>query len=654
MKGFLLLLFISLGLNLKAQQLPDDVKQTIEKYLETIETGGDYSQILEDLSAFVNRPVKINSAGIDELLNFPLISPVEAAAIISHRNKYGAFVIINELQVLGFSTEKIKAIQPFISFELNSAEKWKMLRKDLTRGGSEFIFTGRYSPQNRNPEFEGDPVSASVRAKYHLPGKFSIGFTADKDPGEKWWNKGPDFISFHASIQNTGIIKTLCLGDFLMSAGQGLVLGSGIGIGKSAAVLNIKRSQPMLKPYRGINEFLFHRGAASTLSFGKIEWTIAASLKSIDARLTDTAMSQELAFSSVDLDGFHRSAQELAGKGTAQRHMAGSWININGKRGNTGFGWTNMGTSVPPAADNRLYRLFYPAEKQQNFLHAWQGHTLGPVHLFSEAAYLQENRKHAVSAGALISLGKGVEMAMHYRNYAPGFISPYSTAFGNSSNNENGFYSGIKIQFNRKWALSQYTDFYSQPWLTYRLYSPGRNREYLCQLDFNPTRKSQIYLRYRNIHRAINQVIVQMKTNGEYQLQSMRLHFMAPLNIHDRIEFRAEQSMLRNNGSEHSSLFYGEYTGQIPRAGISLIARYTMFSISGYYNRIYAFENQLLYDFGTVAFYGKGRSAYLLLQKKWSKKLKTGLRYAINQSRGEDAIPAITQRIFVQLVWHPD
>lgn len=653
MKPIGLILLFLFASQLKAQQLPDDVKRTIESYLETIETSADYTQILEELTSFLQKPVKINQAGIDELINFPLITPVDAANIIRHRNRYGLLLDINEFQVIGFSIEKIKAIQPFISLDISSKDKFRNLGHELKNGQTEVVSTFKYNPSSRNPDFTGDPLGSSIRAKYHAPGKFSIGLTADKDAGEQWWNKGPDFYSFHASVYNLGRFKIITLGDYLMSVGQGLVLGSGIGIGKSAAVLNIKRSQPMVKPYRGINEYLFLRGAATTLLLGKAELTIAGSVNGIDARLTDSLSAAEFAFTSIDLDGFHRSAQEIEQKRNSNRHMAGSWLNFNGKRGNAGFGWTNMGTSAIPAADNKLYRLFYPKTQFQNFIHAWQGHTIGALHLFSEAVYLLETQKHAISAGALISLGRGVEMSAHYRNYAPGFNSPYSTAFGNIANNETGFYTGIKVQISKKLSLSQYTDFFNQPWVTFRIYSPSKNRESLWQLDFNPTRKSQIYLRLRNINRAINQTDGNLRTTGEYNIRTLRIHFTAPVSMTDKLEFRGEHSVFSNSSSEHSSLFYGEYSGKSNKLKLNIIARYSLFNISGYYNRIYAYENQLLYDFGIIAFYGRGRSAYILMQKNIGKQLKVGLRYAWSESSSGGEQATRNQRIFIQLVWKP-
>ena len=652
LKCLLLCLILPVTAALQAQ-VPEEVRLTIERYLETLETNADYTQIYEDLTAFLDKPVRLNKAGTDELLNFPLMSPVQATALVAHREKHGPLLHLSELQVLGFSPEQIRALAPFVTLSTGTEGEIRRLGALLKVGRQEAVLTAKRRFPDPEDPYSGDLLGSSLRLRYTLSGRYSFGLTAEKDPGERWWRRGPDFYSGHAAIFNTGRIKSAVAGDYLLSIGQGLVMGSGIGIGKSAAVLNIKRTQPMVKPYRGVNEFLFLRGAAATVSLGKLELTTAAAFNTLDARIGDTAIFGDISFSSVDLDGLHRNNDEISGKGNLRRRTLGAWLSRNGRKGQFGGGLTSMNASLPPETDDRLYKLYNPTGRNSTFLHAWQGHTLGRVHFFSEWARLLETGKHAIAAGMLMSLGRWAELALHYRDYAPGFISPYSTSFGNSNQNERGFYTGIKFNFNKKISLSHYTDFWQQPWLTFRLNAPSRNREMLWQLDYQPTRKTQMYVRYRNMTRAISETAGPMKGIGEYTVQLLRVHLSAAISDQSRLEFRAEHSVNNSQGAKgHSSLYYSEFTGKLPKYRLQVIARYTLFSISDYYNRLYAYENQLLYDFGTVAFYGKGRSAYLLLQKNLSRHLKAGLRYAWTESVNDPGEAAVwNRRVFVQIIW---
>lgn len=635
-------------------QIPEDVKLTIERYLETLETNADYTQVYEDLIVFTEKPLNLNHVGVDDLINFPLITPVQAAAIVSHRRRFGLFLQLAELQVVGMEPEQIRAIAPFVNISPGLEDRVKGLAEKLQKGKAEVILTTKRRYPDPKETYNADLMAMSTRLRYTLPGVYSFGITAEKDPGEYWWNRGPDYLSAHAAIFNFGAVKSLVAGDYVLSMGQGLVMGAGIGIGKSASVLNIKRSQPMVKAYRGVNEFLFLRGAAATLKLGqKWDFTIALASNGISARLGDTAGLGGEGFSSVDLDGLHRTSNEIENKNNLRRNLQGYWLQRNGKTGSFGGGASLFSSNLQQSNSEDLYRLYNPTGKKQHFYHGWQAHTLGRLHVFSEWAWMAQTRRHAISAGALISLGKWAEWSLHLRDYAPGFVSPYSTAFGNANQNEQGLYMGLKMNFSRKLSLSNYCDIARQPWLTFRFYAPSRTQDLLWQLDYAATKKTQLYVRYRYITRSLQSNEATTKSVTSYTTHLLRVNINAAVTQNSRVELRAEHSFNADGPSAgHSSLFYGEYTTRINPGRWQLVMRYSMFDVSGFYNRLYAYENQLLYDFGTVAFFGKGSSAYLLATKPINKRLKAGLRYAWMESiNSGDALPTWNRRIFAQLIW---
>jgi hypothetical protein len=377
-------------------QLSEDARDVIEKYLENIETDGDFTQIIEDIEAYLDKPISINTASAEELMNFPLISPSEAASIVQHRITFGYFLRIDELQVIGLQPEHIRALSFFINTALPLSETLRGLGKRMQHGKLEIISTNKHKqPLDLPDSILGNLLQQSVRIRYTMPGHYSMGITAEKDAGERYWKKGPDFYSAHVFIQNIGKIQAFAAGDFLLSFGQGLVMGSGIGTGKSALVMNIKRNAPNLKPYRGVNEFLYLRGAATTLKFRKNEFTIAAARNGIDARISqDTSLFSD-GFSSADLDGYHRNTTELENKNNAQRNLAGVWYQRRSNNGYFGGGITHFQYNIPLQKFGDLYRKFYPSGNTQTFYHAFQAHTLGRFHLFSEWAYQAESQRKA-------------------------------------------------------------------------------------------------------------------------------------------------------------------------------------------------------------------------------------------------------------------
>ena len=636
-------------------QINSQIKTYIEKYLETAETTADYTQILEDLSGFLEKPINLNTATLDQLLRFPLILPNQALLIEIHRRKYGNFLHLAELQVLGFSPDQINAIQPFVSIDIEPKTQWRDLVKNLPQGDAEWITTIKQKyPNDKNPAYIGNMLSQNIRMRYSKPGFYSFGISADKDAGEKYWNKGPDFFTGHAAFYNIGKIKHIILGDYLLSVGQGLLMGSGIGMGKSAMVLNIKRTAPELKPYRGVNEYFFQRGIATQIQFKKWDVLFAVSKNKTDVTLTDTNGFGEIYFSSVDLDGYHRTQKEIANKHNNLQTMAGGWIGRRNKRGHWGIGGNYTHTEKSLQASKDLYKFYYPSGNNLNFLNFYQSHTIGRIHAFSEWVWCSTNRTTGMIAGILTALGKNIDLSILYRNYAPGFVSRYNTAFGNSNQNEKGLYTGIQWKFSRKLVLNHYTDFWVNPWLGYRIYGIGRGTDMLWQLEYSPVKKSHFYIRFRSQNKPASADVQQpYKTITTNQIQTVRIHFEVPINKNAEFQMRGESNKAHfGNQNYLANLTFFQFATIIPKTRSQISARYNLFDVPWYYARIFAFESQLMYDFGTMAFYGKGQSLYILLHQKINKHWKTGIRYALQNSKSPAEIAFQTkQSIFVQLIY---
>ena len=93
-----------------------------------------------------------------------------------------------------------------------------------------------------------------------------MALTAEKDRGEEFFTgsnkQGFDFYSAHLFIKDYNrTIKAIAIGDYAVSFGQGLILYSGFGAGKSSYVMNIKRTVPgCCGTYTSVNESNFQRG----------------------------------------------------------------------------------------------------------------------------------------------------------------------------------------------------------------------------------------------------------------------------------------------------------------------------------------------------------------------------------------------------------
>lgn len=621
----------------------------METYLENSGSSADYSQLQEDLLAYLQHPVPLNSASIDELLSFPLLTQAQALAIVEHRNHFGWILAIAELQVAGFGGDILQIIQPFVTTEIPISAQWKQLGKALKSGNWNTNFTSKNnSNANSHPQYAGNNLSLKTRLQYQKAGLYDLGLNTEKDAGESM-KRGPDFVSFHAAISGVGKVKQLVAGDYLMHFGQGLVFGSGIGMGKSALVLNVKRNGSAIKPYRGLNEYLFLRGFAVMFQIKKWQLTTAISQNKLDGTGLDS--SAGFAFSSADLDGLHRTASEIAKRHSVTRNMAGTWLLHVTPKSQVGFGAVDYWYDHSIKAPVYWYQQFNPYGKHLGFLHAFQSQQIGNTHLFSELAWCPQNNSTAFCAGWLAAPAKYTEISIHYRNYQPGFLSPFSTAFGNSTQNEAGFYLGIVVHFSKKCWLSQYADLYRKPWLSYQLFSPARGTDLLWQLDYQPNKKTAFLVRVRQQIQTNSSTENKVRTSTISQVRNIRLQWSSTISRHTEIQFRGESSVAPNSPAlVAASLAFAGLNLKFRRSNLDI--RYSMFDIANYQLRIYAFEGQLAQEFGSVGYYGKGYSLYLLFSQKISRHLKLGMRASLQQSITADSKTVSSKNgFYLQCLW---
>ena len=78
------------------------------------------------------------------------------------------------------------------------------------------------------------PMRSMFRYNYRFGPLMQWGLTMEKDPGEFIWNAwrgGPDFLSGHVAVRDLGILRSMVLGDYQVSMGQGLIHWPGISFG---------------------------------------------------------------------------------------------------------------------------------------------------------------------------------------------------------------------------------------------------------------------------------------------------------------------------------------------------------------------------------------------------------------------------------------
>ena len=221
-----------------------------------------------------------------------------------------------------------------------------------------------------------------------------------------------------------------------------------------------------------------------------------------------------------------------------------------------------------------------------------------------------------------------------YRNYQKEYQNFYSNAFAENSynRNERGIYTGVRFNIHRNWFITSYLDNFVFPWIKYRVDAPSKGNEYLVQLENSSHEKLFYYFRFRQKNKQINEAVREdhilevMNTRKNYFRFHIEYLISASVKLKNRVEYVIfkEGSVYKGTGY----LIYQDIAWRSKSEKLSLVFRYALFDTDSYDERIYAYENDVLYAFSVPAYYYNGMRGIVMLNFKLTRKINFWVRFA--------------------------
>ncbi len=624
------------------------IADIFEKFTAESDETIDYESFYDDLMFCAENPINLNQANGDGLGKLQFLSEIQIENILSYIYEFGAMQTIYELQLVeGLDMTDIRRMLPFVRLGESDNPKGKIYWNDLLKyGKNEFLFRldkgletkegYRFTPNEdvnvptlNSKLYLGNELYNSLKYRFHYKDRIQVGFSGEKDAGEQFWgatNKGYDFYSFHAQLNNFGKFRTIVLGDFRANFGQGLVLHPEFGMGKSSYVLNVTPRSSGLKRYSSTDEYNFFRGGGVTLKLGKFDVSAFYSNKMIDG---DTVNGT---FSTIIKTGYHRTLDEFSKKSSVNQQIVGgnvTYTNMNLQVGFTAV-HTELNNNLIP--DKSVYNYFYFSGKKQTTGGVFYRYRWNKLNLFGETA-MTDNGSVATLNGCYFSPVSQVSLVVLHRYYSPEYDTFYASSFSETSriNNESGLYIGAEVRPFRKWKLSAYADSYRFLWPKYGIDAPSVGNDYLFQADFTAKRNLTMYWRFKYEDKQTNLsttgvvmpvVVPLQKSSLRYQLTYSYLNF-------------SFKNVLEVNLSKQSSdnWTYGVIASQdisyaFPRIPLKMDIRFQFFDAQNYENRFYSYERDVLYAFSIPMYYGLGSRYYLNVQYDLNKHLSLWFKIA--------------------------
>ncbi|WP_456425305.1 ComEA family DNA-binding protein [Rhodocaloribacter sp.] len=638
-----------------AQVGPDTttVERDVENALEDLDVeNGDPTQLVERLTYLAENPLDINAATAEELAQIPVISLPLAQKIVHFREEFGLFGSIPELRSIEGMTDEVYArARPYLTIgetfdptapsppryppppsfrEILGGLRYEVIerltrRLDLGRG---------FSDDTSRTTYLGSPERLYTRLRARFRRRFSLNLTLEKDPGEAFrWDPetqtyGYDYVSAHVALADFGRIKTLVVGDFDASFGQGVVLWRSFATGKSReAVRPVTRFGSGIRPYGSTEENRFFRGLAATVMLTpRLALSGFASRRALDASVLEpdtTALEpgeRVGVATTFSTSGLHRTATELARKDALTETLVGGDVNLSTGFARIGVVGYHATFDRPVRPGDAPFRRFDFSGKRATMIGVYGHAPLGFATLFGEAARAPGNVFGGIG-GVTAQLSSEAEAVVLFRTFPKDFAGLHGFAFGErngATQNETGVYVGFRLRPDRRWLVSGYFDQYRFPWLRFGVPRPTVGHEALLVVEHRPRRWITVYLQART---ETKEAGVKLLDAGGRLLDGVRPRTRQSFRLHGdyqfsrTLRFRARIEVVRffdaGEPDEYGVLVYQDVRWR-PRPWLQFDARLALFDTDSFDARVFAYENDLLYTFAVPSFSGRGQRTYVL------------------------------------------
>jgi hypothetical protein len=661
------------------RRAPDLDRLTQELFAEIQSDEVPYEDLYETLLQYYQTPINLNTATREELRSLLLLNENQITTLLNHRQANGDLLSVYELQSIeGYDLRTINRILPFVSVQAGGANSSRgTLWQRIAREDNNALYL-RYERvlqqrQGYTPPtlYQGQPTTRYlgsadkmlIRYRVSHTKDFSVGFSMEKDAGEPIvWNPnngqfGADYVSAHLLIQERGKLKSLALGDYQLQFGQGLLLSSGLGVGKGAeTITTLRRSSVGVRAYSSLLENTFFRGGAATYQVAPtVQVTGFVSHKNVDANLQQSqdSLAQYDEFTSGLLyTGFHRTAAEIANRHRLSETIGGGNATYTSRDGNLAIGATGVFThyGTPILKRPEPYNYFEFSGRENLALSLNYSYVYRNFLLFGETARSTGGGLGTVN-GLLASLGSSVDAALLVRHYDSDFHTLYGNAFSENTRNinETGVYIGLKVRPVARWEISAYYDQFRFPWLRYRASAPTDGHDALIRVAYSPTKTSLLYvqLRQRLKPRDLASTdVANLDPNrilplpGEQLRQSILVYYNTA--ISPQLELRTRMQALRLRDDDglawRSGYVLAQDVGYQFNRTLKLTARYSIFDADDYDSRQYVFEQDVLLAVSVPALYGQGTRVYGIAEIRVNRAMTLWLRYAETRYRHQDVV----------------
>ena len=604
---------------------------------------------IEQLTELAENPVDLNSPSETELSRLFFLSDFQVKALADYSYSTGRIVSFNELAYIpGFDRATAEMMIPFCTLK---GEKTTI--SDSVKLRSILITNLSFRSGKSDTSSLGSPLKILTRYKFSA-GKFTGGFTLEKDQGEKFFSPGtksPDFYSANIAYNGSGIIRRVILGDFAARFGQGTNINTGISTGLSLTSQGYMAANDEIKPYTSTDENNYFRGIATWISIKNLDVSLFCSENKIDATPGISSGSSEDYIENLYKSGSHNTSTLLLKKDAITESACGMNISCNFSNLKIGMTLSENRFSLPIIPENNDPEKLFSFRGEINRVSSLYYNTLIKRILLYGEFSANDLKKYAIIQGVSFRPSDRLSINFLFRNYTPGYISFHGKGPGRSSGKycEQGILGNFTFEAARHLFISGGCDIEKFPWLKYRCSSPSRGVKREIRIKYLPSERLTLDGLYSyRFSMADSTTLNRIPELKQVFARSLKLSVHYSLNEYLTLGTRFDYKIVDPAGSKGVAMMedIGYRSGIIP---LSIWLRYCIFSTADYDSRIYTWENDLLYSFNIPALYGRGSRFYLMAGWKISGKAEIRFKYGILSRGAESGSITDTEEFRLQL-----
>ena len=544
-------IFIFFGLCVAMATLGQDIRveDVLEDIFNQLSEDGDlaYEDIEEELLSIAENPMDLNKVTGEDLSRLMFLSDEQIDAILMYQYQHG-FKELYELQLIDCLKDyEIRNLLPFVKVRGEEAIRQEAKGKEMY-----FREVFHYAKHEMTLRVDARNMEDFVGDPMYGKLRYRFNYQNRVQAGvtlDRATGVPWEKINYGGYIQlkDIGPMRTIVAGNYQASFGYGLVVGSPFKRGKSAYIQSTATTDEGLKKFSSVGDSYNYFHGLGATA--RVKW--------------------------ADLSAFYSLRK---GKEDAWNHVVG--VNATAR-------WKKLKVGVTGVEEFKGDRL---KVKGNGAMGANVRYNWGKVDVWGEmAASHAEQWGWGTIMGVRVNPISDLNLLAIYRYYSPEYNNIYANALSSKTRvyNEHGGYVGVEYNRLRNWQLSLFGDVWKEGYET------------MAQADFLSQKDYRMHMRLRAKRK--NEIdTYSARWNGVWELGEWKL----------KTQVDANMVYAKEKWSYGFSVFQDvEY--RFVKVPIVLQFRAQAFDAREWNNRVYMYENDVLYAYSIPFVYGLGGRFWL-------------------------------------------